>query len=50
MYGAPWANDWANVGPIDFFFTYGFHVLKGMVSNLKTKKVCFSILILRALF
>ena len=27
MCGAPWANDLANVGSSDFFFTYGFHVL-----------------------
>ena len=23
VYRAPWATDWANVGSIDFFFTYG---------------------------
>ena len=27
MCGAPWANGWANIGSIDFFSTYGFHVL-----------------------
>ena len=21
--GAPWANEWANVDSVDFFFTYG---------------------------
>ena len=26
MCGAPWVNDWANVGPVDVFFTYGEYV------------------------
>ena len=38
MCGAHWANDWTNVGPIDFFFTYGFHVLvKGNGIEFKDK-------------
>ena len=28
MCGAPWANDWDNVGSIDFFSTCGFHLWK----------------------
>ena len=27
MRGAPWADNWANAGSIDFFFTCGFHAL-----------------------
>ena len=27
MCGVPWANNWANFGYINFFSTYGFHVL-----------------------
>ena len=38
MCRVPWPNDWANVGPIDFFFTYGFHVLvKGNGIEFKDK-------------
>ena len=32
MCGAPWANDWANVGFVDVFFRYGEYglVLRGV--------------------
>ena len=41
---APWANDWANVGAIDFFSTCGFHVLvkdNGMKFKDKIMLPCF---------
>ena len=39
-----WANDWANVGSIDFFSTFVFHVLvkdNGMEFKDKIKLPCF---------
>ena len=49
--GVPWANDLANVGSVDFFFTYGGYgfSLKGVVpflgndKNLRTKLCCFAL-------
>ena len=38
MCGAPWANDWDNVGSMDFFSTCGFHVLvNGNYIEIKDK-------------
>ena len=38
----PWANGWANVGSIDFFFTYGFRVLvKGNGKEFKDEIMLF---------
>ena len=44
MCGASWANDLANIGSSDFFFTCGFHVLvkrNGMKFKDKIMFPCF---------